>query len=152
MPPLPATKRQPTVSMAITLEIITPEKRVYRDTVDTVVLPTRQGEIGILPGHIPLLTIIEPGELQVTKAGHLDALAVDKGFARILGDTVSVVTEAAINVEAIDLSAVREAQERAEKALREAREKKDFDPVEIERLESITRFAIAQQLAKGRKR
>jgi F-type H+-transporting ATPase subunit epsilon len=138
--------------MAITLEIITPEKRVYRDTVDTVVLPTRQGEIGILPGHIPLLTIIEPGELQVTKAGQLDALAVDKGFARILGDTVSVVTEAAINVEAIDLSAVREAQERAEKALREAREQKDFDPVEIERLESITRFAIAQQLAKGRKR
>lgn len=53
--------------MALTLEIVTPEARVYADTIDTVVIPTTTGEIGILSGHIPLLTQIEHGELRVTK-------------------------------------------------------------------------------------
>ncbi len=53
--------------MALTLEIVTPEARVYSDTIDTVVIPTAQGEIGIRPGHIPLLTQVEAGELRVTK-------------------------------------------------------------------------------------
>ena len=52
--------------MPLTLEIVTPEARVYADTIDTVVFPTVQGEVGILPGHIPLLTQIANGELRVT--------------------------------------------------------------------------------------
>ncbi len=57
--------------MPLTLEIVTPEDRVFSDTVDTVVIPTVEGEIGILPGHIPLLTQVADGELRVTKGfGH----------------------------------------------------------------------------------
>ncbi len=150
--------------MPLTLEIITPERRVYKGTADAVVLTTSEGEIGVLPGHIPLVTQVRAGDLRLTNPGpntalpatHPDAgkpgpthLAVDIGFARVLGDTVSVLTEAAIDVRVIDEAAAAEAQARAEKALAAARESK-LDPAEIERLESIARFAIVQQLIKKR--
>ena len=69
--------------MSLTLEIVTPEARVYSDTIDTVVIPTLEGEIGILPGHIPLLTQVEHGELRVTKDGMQTYVAIGKGFAHI---------------------------------------------------------------------
>ena len=133
--------------MSIQLEIVTPESIVYSETVDTVVLPTTSGEIGILPGHIPLITEIMAGELAVTKEGNLDLLAVDNGFAQVFGDTVSVLTEAAVDIEDIDLASVEEAQRRAEQALKEA-EGQDVDPDLILALEAKIRFALVQQLAK----
>ncbi len=136
--------------MPLKLEIITPEKRAYEDTVDEVAFMTRNGEIGILPGHIPLLTMLMEGELRARKGTHVDALAVDRGFVRVMGDTVSVLTDAAIDVQAIDASAVEQAQKRAEQALAQARLQKDVDEAELERLEAISRFAIAQLLAKQR--
>lgn len=138
--------------MPLTLEIVTPDRKVYSRQVDSVVLPTTQGEVGVLPGHLPLLTMLDAGELQAQVEGATELLAVDKGFARVQGDVVSVLTEAAINVESIDLSKVEEARQRAQKALEEARDKRDIDPAEIEKLEQITRFAIAQKLAKERRR
>lgn len=133
--------------MSIQLDIVTPEKKVYSETVDSVVLPTTSGDVGILPGHIPLITQIKAGELAITKDGTIDLLAVDIGFAEVIGDTVSVLTEAAIDIEDIDLAAAEEAQERAEKALKEA-EGQDIDPDELLVLEAKVRFALVQQLAK----
>lgn len=133
--------------MSIQLEIVTPEEKVYSETVDSVVLPTTSGEVGILPGHIPLITEILPGELAVSKDGEIDLLAVDNGFAEVMGDTVSVLTEAAVDIEDIDLSSAEEAQKRAEEALRDARDQ-DLDPDEIEALEAKVRFALVQQIAK----
>ncbi len=138
--------------MAITLKIVTPVAKVYNETVASVVLPTTQGEVGILPGHIPLLTMLEAGELQVTtQGGSLEFLAVDKGFAEVKSDQVTVVTEAAIQVEEIDMSEVEDARARAEKALEQAKEE-DLDPDAIEQLEAQMRFAMAQQMAKARKK
>ncbi len=136
--------------MPLTLEIVTPEEIVYRDSVDSVVLPTVVGEAGILPGHVPILTMLKPGELAVTKNGEKTMLAVDKGFAQVLGDKVSVLAEGAIDIAEIDMTAVEEAQERAEKALAEARAKK-LDPAEVEKLETIVRFSLAQKLAKKKR-
>lgn len=136
--------------MPLTLEIVTPEKKVYSDTVDSVVLPTVQGEINVLPGHQPLMGVLVAGELEATRSGNREYLAVDKGFIRVLHDTVSVITEAAINVVDIDLSAVEEARSRAEKALEAASQLK-LDPEEVERLEATARFAIAQQLVKKKR-
>jgi len=118
--------------------------------VDSVTLPTVEGEVGILPGHIPLLASLQPGEIQLTSDGTTENLAIDKGFAQILGDKVSVLTEGAINVEQIDLSAIKDARVRAEQALADA-EKMGMDPAEVERLETIVRFSIAQRLAKQRR-
>lgn len=139
--------------MALTLEIITPEKTVYSETVEEVVLPTSSGETGILPGHIPLLTQLVAGELVVTQHGSKQSLAVDKGFAQVSSEKVSVLTEAAITFEAIDLGAVAQAEKSAQQALKKA-EEQGLDPTEIERLEtqleSTARFAIAQRLLKKR--
>ncbi len=135
--------------MALTLEIVTPEARVYSDTIDTVVIPTVQGEIGILPGHIPLLTQVEHGELRVTKGGREELLAVGGGFAQIDGDRISVLAESAITEEKIDESAAEEAMKRAEEALKG---KDSLEPAEVERLEGVVRFAVAQLGVKRRRR
>lgn len=136
--------------MALTLEIVTPEARVYSDTIDTVVIPTAQGEVGILPGHIPLLTKVEAGELRVTKGGQTTWLAVGTGFAQIEGDTVSVLAERAISEDKIDEKAVEEALKRAEEAVKTA--PKDADPSELERLQEAVRYAGVQLAVKRRNR
>lgn len=135
--------------MPLTLEIVTPEAKVYSDTIDSVVIPTLDGEVGILPGHIPLLTQVEDGELRVTKGTQTLYLAVGGGFAEIDGDKVSVLAERAITEDSIDEKAVEDALKRAELAMKAA---KDMDPNEFERLQSMVRFAGVQLGVKRRKR
>lgn len=135
--------------MALTLEIVTPEGRVYSDSVDTVVLPTSTGEVGILPGHIPLLTELAAGELRVTRGGVVESIACGGGFAEVDGDKVSVLAEQAINVAAIDEQAAEKAIARAQEALKN-RDKLPSD--ELERLEGLVRFAYAQLDLKRRRR
>ena len=135
--------------MPLTLEIVTPEAKVYSDTIDSVVIPTREGEIGILPGHIPLLTQVEDGELRVIKGTQTLHLAVGGGFAEIVGDKVSVLAERAITEEQIDEKTVEEAMQRAEQAIKDA---KDMDPNEFEHLQGMVRFAGVQLAVKRRRR
>ena len=135
----------------ITLEIITPDEKVLSTEATQVVLPTESGEAGILTGHIPMVTKIVAGELKVIKEGETEFIAVDHGFAKVLGNTISVLTEAAVDVKEIDLSEVESAQARAEQALKEA-EAEGIDPFELEQLEKSVQFLIAQKLAKGRRR
>ncbi len=137
--------------MSLTLEIITPDERVLSIEADQVVLPTESGEAGILTGHIPMVTKVVAGELKVIKGGNTEFIAVDNGFAKVLGNTISVLTEAAVDVKDIDLSEVESAQARAEEALRIAAAE-GHDPSEVDRLESSIQFLITQKLAKGRRR
>jgi F-type H+-transporting ATPase subunit epsilon len=135
--------------MPLILEIVTPEARVYSDTIDSVVIPTVEGEIGVLPGHIPLLTQVGYGELRVTKGGATQLLVVGGGFAQISADKISILAESAINEEKIDEHAVETAMKRAEEALKG---KDSMDPAEIERLESFVRSSVAQLVIKRRRR
>jgi F-type H+-transporting ATPase subunit epsilon len=135
--------------MPLTLEIVTPEAKVYSDTIDSVVIPTVEGEIGILPGHIPLLTQVEDGELRVTKGTSTQLLVVSGGFAQIEGDRVRVLAENAINEEKIDEQAVEAALKRAEQQLREA---KDLDPQQYEHLQGLVRYAGVQLAVKRKQR
>jgi F-type H+-transporting ATPase subunit epsilon len=137
--------------MSLTLEIITPDERVLSTEADQVVLPTESGEAGILSGHVPMVTKVVAGELKVIKSGNTEFIAVDHGFAKVIGNTISVLTEAAVDVKDIDLSEVESAQARAEEALRVAAAEGN-DPSEVDRLESNIQFLIAQKLAKGRRR
>ena len=136
--------------MSLLLEIVTPEKKAYTGTVDALTLPSVEGEIGILPGHIPMIVALKPGEIAVESQGVREMLAVDQGFAQIWGEKVSVLTEGAIDIQEIDLEAVEAAQKNAEEALAQAKEK-DQDPADIEQLEQIIRFSIAQKLLKKQK-
>jgi F-type H+-transporting ATPase subunit epsilon len=135
--------------MPLILEIVTPEARVYSDTVDTVVIPTVDGEIGILPGHIPLLTQVDHGELLVSKGNKASYLAISGGFAQVSGDKVSILAESAIQEEKIDENAVENAMKRAEELLAG---KTTLPPGEVERLEGVVRFSVAQLGLKRRRR
>ncbi len=135
--------------MPLTLEIVTPEARVYTDTIDSVVIPTTSGEVGILPGHIPLLTQMEGGELRVTKNGQTLRLAVGTGFVEIEADRVHVLAEQAITEEKIDEKAVEEAMRRAEQQLRDAAH---LDPNEFEHLQQMLRFQGVQLALKRSRR
>lgn len=135
----------------LTLEIITPDEKVLSTEATQVILPTESGEAGILTGHIPMVTKIVAGELKVIKEGGTEYIAVDHGFAKVLGNTISVLTEAAVDVQAIDLSEVESAQAKALEALAQA-EAEGVDYDQLERLEKNVQFLIAQKLAKGRRR
>src|SRR6478736_5477551 len=135
--------------MPLTLEIVTPDAKVYSDTIDSVVIPTVEGEIGVLPGHIPLVTQVEHGELRVTKGTTSSLLVVSGGFAQIDGDKVRVLAEYAINEEKIDEHAVEAALKRAEEQLKAA---KDMDPQQYENLQSLVRYSGVQLAVKRRGR
>src|SRR5258706_16456855 len=135
--------------MPLTLEIVTPEARVYSDTIDTVVIPTVEGEVGILPGHIPLLTQVAHGELRVTKGTQTLFLAVGGGFAEVEGDRVHVLAEQAITEEGIDEKAVEAALRRAESELEEA---KHLDPQQYEHLQNLVRYSGVQLAVKRRRK
>jgi F-type H+-transporting ATPase subunit epsilon len=137
--------------MSLTLEIVTPEARVYSDTVDNVVIPTLEGEIGVLPRHLPLLSQVTDGELRVAKGSNTETLVIGDGFVQVQGDKVSVLAEHAIEENSIDEDAVEKAMQRAQTELQDAKNSK-IDPAEIERLESVVRFSVAQLLIKKKRR
>ena len=101
------------------VEIITPEAVTYSDDVDMVTLPGIEGEMGIFPNHVPLLTQVVPGEIVVRKGGEDILLAVGEGFAEITGERVAILTDMAIRSDNIDEAAVEEARRRAEERLKE---------------------------------
>lgn len=137
--------------MPLILEIVTPEKRAYNNTaVDRVKLPSLEGEIEILPGHIPLICMVHPGEVRIFEGTQHNSIAIDKGFAEVYGDKISILTEGAIDVEDIDLEEATHAEQRALEALRKA-EEDNIEPAEVEKLESIARFSLAQKLLKRNK-
>ena len=121
---------------------------MYSESVDTVVIPTVEGEIGILPGHIPLVAQVGAGELRATKGGVTQLLVVGGGFAQVSGEKVSILADSAINVEKIDENAVADAIKRAEEALKS---KDSLTAAEVERLESVVRFSVAQLGVKRRR-
>jgi F-type H+-transporting ATPase subunit epsilon len=134
--------------MPLTLEIVTPEARVYSELVDTVVIPTVEGEVGILAGHVPLVTRVGAGELRATKGGVTQLLVVGGGFAQVTGEKVSILADSAIHEEKIDENAVADAMKRAEEALKN---KDSLGAAELERLEGVVRFSVAQLFAKRRR-
>jgi len=99
------------------LEIVTPEAKTYSDDVDMVVIPGVEGELGIYPQHVPLMTQLVPGELRVTKGSQELLLAVGEGFVEITQSHVSVLTDMAVEEKDIDEAAAEEAVRRAEAAL-----------------------------------
>src|SRR3977135_2966053 len=101
------------------LEIVTPEIKAYSEDVNFVVLPGSEGELGVYPKHVPLMTTLKPGELRVLKDGRETALAVGEGFVEITADTCSVLTDRALKWAQIDEAAAEAAVERAKAAMKE---------------------------------
>lgn len=107
------------MAATLKLEIVTPEARTYSEDVEMVTLPGVEGEMGIYPQHVPLLTQIVSGEIIARKDGQDQFLAVGDGFVEITGDRVAVLTDMAILAENIDEAKAEEARRRAESRLQE---------------------------------
>jgi F-type H+-transporting ATPase subunit epsilon len=99
------------------LDIVSAERVVFSDEVEVVVAPGVEGQLGILPHHAPLMTILLPGELLVRKGGEEFFLAISGGFLEVRPDRVIVLADAAERVEEIDIARAEEAKRRAEERL-----------------------------------
>jgi len=127
------------------LEIVTPDAKTYSEDVDMVTLPGAEGEMGIYPQHVPLLTQIVPGELVARKDGRDYFLAIGEGFAEITGERVAIMTDMAIRAENIDEAKVEEARRRAEARLAE-----HIDDEETAMVNSALTHSLAQLKVKRR--
>jgi F-type H+-transporting ATPase subunit epsilon len=103
--------------MSFKLDIVTPEKTIFSDTVEDVYLPGSEGEMGVLDMHAALVSPLSPGELRYKKDGKIEELAVGEGFVEVSDDKVSVLIDLAIGEDAIDEAQVEEAMKRAQEAL-----------------------------------
>lgn len=102
------------------LDIVTPTAKVFSGDVEMVVVPGAEGELGILPMHIPLMTELQPGELKITQKGEDIFMAVGAGFIEVTQDHVSVLTDMALEEKEINEAAAEEGVARAEAALRDS--------------------------------
>jgi len=99
------------------LEIVTPDAKVYSEDVEIVTLPALEGEMGVYPGHVPVLTQIVPGEIIARQAGRDHFLAVGEGFVEITAERVAIMTDMAIRAENIDEAKAEEARRLAAERL-----------------------------------
>jgi F-type H+-transporting ATPase subunit epsilon len=99
----------------IKFKIVTPEKTVYEDSVDQLTLPTQEGEITVLPEHIPLIAVLAPGELVIKQNGKEIAMAVSGGMIEVRKNEITILADTAERAEEIDIARAEEARERAEK-------------------------------------
>lgn len=101
----------------IRLEIVTPEAKTFSEDVDMVTIPGIDGELGILPLHAPLMTQLKPGELKILRGGQETRLATGGGFAEVMPDRVSILTDSALTESDVDEDAAQAAIDRAKAAL-----------------------------------
>ncbi|TET40427.1 MAG: F0F1 ATP synthase subunit epsilon [Dehalococcoidia bacterium] len=129
-------------------EIVTAERVVYSDDVDVVIAPGIEGQLGILPSHAPLLTMLQPGEVVVRKAGEETAIFVSGGFLEVMQNRVTVLADVAERVEEIDIARAEEAKRRAEEGLRLRPPEMDLAAAEAALRRAMVRLKIAERKKK----
>src|SRR4029079_1576061 len=128
------------------LEIVTPEENIYSEDVNMVTLPGSEGELGVYPNHVPVLTSLRPGELRIVKDGRESAMAIGEGFVEIKADGVSILTDMALQTEKIDVAAAEAAVARAQAAMKE-----DHSAEEVAAIQASLQKALAQLHVKRRR-
>jgi F-type H+-transporting ATPase subunit epsilon len=131
----------------IKLDIVTPEKKVLSETVDSVTVPTLAGEVGILPNHAPLISALKPGILSINKGGAVQKMVISGGFVEVGANTVSVLAEVAETADEIDAEQARADAAEAEKVL--AASKDAIEDTEAEQ-EKLGRAQARLQLLSGK--
>lgn len=124
-------------------EIVTPDKMVLRDVAEEMQIPAKNGYIGVLPGHAPLITELAIGEITYIEHGNTHYLAVAWGFAEVLPDKVTILAELAERPEEIDVARAEQAKARAEQRLRENGPELDYQAA----LDSLKRAEVRLQVA-----
>jgi F-type H+-transporting ATPase subunit epsilon len=133
--------------MPLRLEIVTPERRAYDDDVDMVIVPGRNGQLGILPRHTPLISSLGVGELRIKKGGTEESLLISGGFVEVRPDKVVVMADLAEHSEEIDEQRAVEARKRAQAELEGVK-----DPVDIARVRAALQTALMRERIATRRR
>jgi F-type H+-transporting ATPase subunit epsilon len=133
------------MASTLKLEIVTPEAKTYSEDVEMVTLPAVEGEMGVFPQHVPLMTQIVPGEVVVRKEGRDYFLAVGEGFVEITAERVAIMTDMAIRAENVDEAKAEEARRRAEARLAEK-----LDDEEAAMVSAALAHSLAQLKVKRR--
>jgi F-type H+-transporting ATPase subunit epsilon len=135
--------------MPLLLEIVTPERQVFSEEVDSVVCPGIEGELGVLPHHAPLLTTLGVGELRIRRGSEEEFFAIAGGFLQVRPDKVVVMAETADMAAEIDLERARQARREAEQALAEGFE----EPADLARARAALQRALLHiRVAERRRR
>jgi F-type H+-transporting ATPase subunit epsilon len=130
------------------LDIVTPEAKTFSEEVDMVVLPGSEGELGILPLHVPLMTRLLPGEIRITQGQKQVEFVVGNGFVEVMPDKVTIMTDMALSDNEVDEQAAADAVKRAQEALRN----KSLDAEEVAETEAALARSLAQVQFKKRRR
>jgi F-type H+-transporting ATPase subunit epsilon len=130
--------------MPIHLEIVTAERVVLSDDVDMISAPTRDGRVGILPRHTPLLTILEPGELGIIKAGVRTPFAVSGGFMEVLPTRVTILADTVERADEIDEARAEESRRQAEERKQFAQTDRDMQIAEAKLRKEMARLQVAR--------
>ena len=128
----------------LNLEVITPERLVLRESVDEVVLPGLDGELGILPEHTALISQLKTGVLTYRQGSASKQLHVSGGFAEVLPDKVSVMADVAEKPDEIDLKRAQEARSKAEQLLNSREENTDLPNTQLKLERALIRIQLAQ--------
>ena len=129
----------------IKVDIVTAERVVFSEDVDVVVAPGVEGQLGILPHHTPLMTMLQPGELRVRKGGEEFFLAISGGFLEVRPDRVIVLADTAERVEEIDVARAEEAKRRAQERLSQRAPDVDLARVEAGLRRALARLEVVQR-------
>ncbi len=132
------------------LEIVTPEKMIFSDDVDTILAWGVEGQLGILPHHAPLMTILQPGDLVFRKGGQEEALTISGGFLEVRPDKVIILADACERAEEIDLARAEAAKQRAQEALKTAATQVDAAAAEAALRRSLARIRAADKIRRRR--
>ena len=124
-------------------EIVTPEKLVVRDVAEQMQIPGKNGYLGILPGHAPLITELGVGEISYSVGGYTHRLAVAWGFAEVLPDKVTILAETCERAEEIDVKRAKDAKGRAEDRLKSGNPEIDFGRAQVALERADTRLEVA---------
>lgn len=127
------------------LEIVTPEKMVVRDVAEEMQIPGKNGYLGVLPGHAPLITELAVGEITYRNANITHHLAVAWGFAEVLPDKVTILAETAERAEEVDVNRAQAAKQRAETNLTKAGTEDEFNKVSGDLKRAETRLEVAEK-------
>jgi F-type H+-transporting ATPase subunit epsilon len=127
------------------LEIVTPEAVIFSEDVDGVTLPSIQGQIGLLPNHVRLMTQLVPGEMIVHKGNKAEFMAVGEGLVDVTSSSVSIVTNMAIAVEQIDEAKVEEARQRAAARLQEKISSEEVASVNASLARSLAQLKVKRR-------
>jgi len=136
--------------LKIRLEIITAERVVYSEDVDIVVAPGIDGELGILPHHASLMTMLQPGELRVRRDNQEESMFVSGGFLEVRGDKVVVLADVAERADEIDIARAEAAKRRAEERIAQYPAHVDHARAEAALLRSMIRLRVAEKSRKRR--